>query len=61
VARTRRVNQAIKGEDVATMLLGHAGSATSVVDCLYATIQAVEPFPETVIEVDGTLGTVRLG
>lgn len=61
VARTRRINPAIKGEDVATMLLDHEGGTTSVVDCSYATIQAVEPFPETIVEVDGTLGTVRLG
>lgn len=57
VARTRRVNPAIKGEDVATMLLGHVGDVTSVVDCSYATIQTVEPL----VEVDGTTGTIRLG
>ena len=61
VARTRRVKPAIRGEDVATMLLGHVGDVTSVVDCSYATIQATEPFPETLLEVDGTAGTVRLG
>jgi predicted dehydrogenase len=33
---------------------------TSVVDCSYATHLAVEPFPETLVEVDGTLGTIRL-
>lgn len=59
-ARTRRVNPAIRGEDVATMLLGHAGGATSVVDCSYATVLAREPFPETLVEVDGSRGTVRL-
>ena len=59
-ARTRRVNPAIRGEDVATMLLGHAGGATSVVDCSYATVLAREPFPETLVEVDGARGTVRL-
>lgn len=61
MARTARVNARIKGEDVATMLLSHAGDVTSVVDCSYATIQAVEPFPETLIEVDGTAGSIRLG
>ncbi|MBV9653061.1 MAG: Gfo/Idh/MocA family oxidoreductase [Acetobacteraceae bacterium] len=60
VARTRRVNPAIKGEDVATILLDHAGRRTTVVDCSYATIQAVEPFPETIVEVDGGLGSIRL-
>ena len=46
-ARTRRVNPAIRGEDVATMLLAHAGDVTSIVDCSYATRLAQEPFPES--------------
>ena len=61
VARTRRVNPAIRGEDVATIMLGHAGDVTSVVDCSYATVLAEEPFPETLVEVDGSEGTIRLG
>jgi len=60
-ARTRRVNPAIRGEDVATMLLDHPGGVTSVVDCSYATRLAAEPFPETLVEVDGSAGTIRLG
>ncbi|TPI10491.1 Gfo/Idh/MocA family oxidoreductase [Mesorhizobium sp. B4-1-3] len=59
-ARTLRVNSAIAGEDVATMLIDHEGGATSVVDCSYATKLATEPFPETLIELDGTDGTIRL-
>ena len=59
-ARPSRVNPALRGEDVATMLLGHAGGATSVVDCSYATVLAREPFPETLVDVDGARGTVRL-
>lgn len=59
-ARTRRVNPAIRGEDVATMLLDHESGATSIVDCSYATRLAVEPFPETLVEIDGTEGSVRL-
>ncbi|MBZ9768899.1 Gfo/Idh/MocA family oxidoreductase [Mesorhizobium sp. CA6] len=59
-ARTARVNPAIAGEDVATMLMDHEGGATSVVDCSYATKLATEPFPETLIELDGTDGTIRL-
>ncbi len=31
-ARTNRVDPRVKGEDVATMLLGHAGGATSIVE-----------------------------
>ena len=59
-ARTRRVNPKINGEDVATILLDHENGATSIVDVSYATKQPVEPFPETLIEIDGTEGSIRL-
>ncbi len=59
-SRTRRINPRIKGEDVATMLLDHEDGTTSVVDCSYATRLAVEPFPETLVEIDGSEGTLRL-
>ena len=35
------------------MLLQHKGGAVSVVDCSYATPILPEPFPETLIEIDG--------
>ncbi|NTF90471.1 Gfo/Idh/MocA family oxidoreductase [Agrobacterium rhizogenes] len=59
-ARTKRVNPKIKGEDVATILLDHQNGATSIVDVSYATKLGTEPFPETMIEIDGTQGTIRL-
>lgn len=59
-ASTNRVNPKINGEDVATMLLAHQGGVTSVVDCSYATKRAPETFPETLLEIDGTEGTLRL-
>jgi D-apiose dehydrogenase len=59
-ATTKRINPKIKGEDVATMLLTHKGGATSVVDCSYATRRTPETFPQTLLEIDGTEGTVRL-
>ena len=59
-ATTRRINPAIKGEDVATMLLRHEGGATSVVDCSYATQRRPETFPQSLLEIDGPKGTVRL-
>ncbi|RUW94524.1 Gfo/Idh/MocA family oxidoreductase [Mesorhizobium sp. M7A.F.Ca.US.010.02.1.1] len=58
--RTMRINPGISGEDVATMLMDHNSGATSVVDCSYATKLATEPFPETLIEIDGSDGTIRL-
>ncbi|MGY5801069.1 Gfo/Idh/MocA family protein [Rhizobium sp. LEGMi12c] len=59
-ARTKRVNPKIKGEDVATILLDHESGATSIVDVSYASKLATEPFPETLIELDGTKGSIRL-
>lgn len=59
-ARTKRINQKIKGEDVATILLDHESGATSIVDVSYATKLGTENFPETLIELDGTDGTIRL-
>lgn len=59
-ATTRRINPRIRGEDVATILLEHAGGATSVVDCSYATRRQPETFPQTLLEIDGDAGTLRL-
>lgn len=59
-AHITRINPNIKGEDVATMLLNHGNGVASVVDCSYATRLEIEPFPETLIEIDGDLGTLRL-
>jgi len=59
-ARTKRVNPKINGEDVATILLDHESGATSIVDVSYATKQSIEPFPETLVEIDGTEGSIRL-
>lgn len=59
-ARTQRINPAIRGEDVATVLLDHADGAISVVDCSYASRLARESFPETLVEIDGSDGSLRL-
>ena len=60
-ARIKRVNPKIKGEDVATILLDHGHGVASIVDCSYATQNAEELFPQTLLEIDGTAGTLRLG
>jgi D-apiose dehydrogenase len=59
-ARIKRVNADIQGEDVATMLLDHGNGVASVVDCSYATQLEKELFPQTLLEIDGTGGTLRL-
>ncbi|WP_182087315.1 Gfo/Idh/MocA family oxidoreductase [Aureimonas sp. ME7] len=60
-ARTKRVNPKIRGEDVATMLLDHEAGFSSVVDCSYATRLETERFPQTLVEIDGSQGSIRLG
>jgi D-apiose dehydrogenase len=59
-ARMKRVNPNIKGEDVATMMLDHGSGVTSIVDCSYASIREVEAFPETLLGIDGTHGSMKL-
>jgi len=59
-ARTRRINPNIVGEDVVTVLLDHEQERTSIVDCSYATKLSEEPFPETLVEIDGSHGSIRL-
>jgi predicted dehydrogenase len=58
--RTKRVNSKIRGEDSASMLLQHKGGAVSFVDVCYATPILPDPFPETLIEIDGDRGAMRL-
>lgn len=59
-ATTARINPKIRGEDVATILITHESGMTSVVDCSYATQRSPETFPETLLEIDGDKGTLRL-
>jgi D-apiose dehydrogenase len=59
-ATIARVNPHIAGEDVATTLLTHESGVTSVVDCSYASRLPQELFPQTLLEVDGAEGTLRL-
>jgi D-apiose dehydrogenase len=59
-ARIKRVNPRIRGEDVATALLDHGNGVTSVVDCSYASLLENELFPQTLIEIDGNKGSLRL-
>ena len=59
-ARFSQVKEGIAGEDVATMMLGHRNGVTSVVDCSYASRLPRELFPETLIDIDASEGSVRL-
>jgi len=59
-ASTATVNPSIAGEDVATMLLVHENGVTSAVDCSYSSRRARELFPEVLVDVEGTEGSVQL-
>jgi predicted dehydrogenase len=59
-ATIQRINPKIGGEDVATILVAHENKWTSVVDCSYASARAEEVFPQTLVEIDGEHGSLRL-
>jgi predicted dehydrogenase len=59
-ARTQKTMQGAKGEAQATMSLAHSSGAVSAVTCTYTNRIDPDPFPETLIEVEGTAGTLHL-
>ncbi len=59
-AQTSRVRPTIRGEDSATMLLRHADGVVTVVDCSYSARRDPDTFPETLVEIDGSEGSIRL-
>lgn len=58
--QTHSIKPGIAGEDMATVLLHHVNGATSVNDFTYESRQARDPFPEVLLEVEGTKGSLRL-
>ena len=58
--QTQSIRPGIRGEDMATMMLRHANGATSVVECTYASKQDPDPFPETLVHLEGTRGSLKL-
>jgi predicted dehydrogenase len=59
-AETQQRNPQLRGEDTATILLRHASGAVSVVDCTYEARCLPDPFPETLVRVEGPKGCVIL-
>ena len=55
---TQRRNPKVRAEDTATMLLAHESGATSVVDCSYAARRSPDAFPETLMEIEGDMGSI---
>jgi predicted dehydrogenase len=58
--RTQRINPKVAGEDCVTIVLDHAGGAVSLVDFSFATRLSPDPFPETLVRIEGSKGTVQL-
>jgi predicted dehydrogenase len=56
----QRVNPRVKGEDVATVLLKMEGGATALVEVSYASRTTFDPFPQTLILLEGPLGRAEL-
>jgi predicted dehydrogenase len=57
---TQRRNPKVRAEDTATMLIRHVSGAVSVVECTYEAKKLPDPFPETLIEIEGPKGAVLL-
>ncbi|MEI9412442.1 Gfo/Idh/MocA family oxidoreductase [Mesorhizobium salmacidum] len=55
---TQRRNPKVRAEDTATMLLRHHSGAVSVVDCTYEARRDPDPFPETLVEIEGDKGSI---
>jgi len=58
--RTSRVHQEIKGEDVATVMLGMNSGATVNCNISYASPVEHDRFPETFIFIEGEKGSIEL-
>jgi predicted dehydrogenase len=59
-AETQHRNPKASGEDTATMVLKHAGGAVSVVECTYGAHRVPDIFPQTLVELEGTQGSIML-
>jgi predicted dehydrogenase len=59
-ARLQRVDPRVKGEDMATIMLGHRSGATSIVDFTYESRKQPDVFPQTLVTIEGTAGAIEL-
>jgi predicted dehydrogenase len=58
--QTQRIRPNVRAEDMATMMLRHVGGATSVVDCSYSSQLDPDPFPQTLLHLEGTRGSLQV-
>ena len=57
---TQSIKPGIAGEDMATVMLRHASGTVSLVDCTYEARRDPDPFPETLLEIEGRRGSLML-
>lgn len=55
---TQKRNPRIRAEDTATIMMKHASGAVSVVEATYAARRGNDPFPETLLEIEGDGGSI---
>jgi predicted dehydrogenase len=58
--RTQRLNPRVRGEDAATLLLDHADGAVSTIEISFFSKLDPDPFPETLVRIEGDAGTLDL-
>ena len=58
--RAQRINPEVAGEDCVTIILEHASGAVSLVDFSFFTKHEPDPFPQTLVRIEGTKATVEL-
>jgi predicted dehydrogenase len=58
--QTHRIHRDIRGEDVATVMMGMENGATVVCEMSYASRLEHERFPETYAFIEGELGSIEL-
>ena len=58
--RTQKTRSDIAGEDMASMMLGFSEGKTIIVDICYGSKQTQDIFPETLVCIEGTDGSVVL-
>lgn len=57
---TQRRNPKNSGEDTATTMLRHLSGAVSLVECTYEAKQLPDPFPQTLVTIEGERGSIVL-
>jgi len=57
-SETQKRNPIIRAEDTATVMLRHISGAVSLVEATYAAKRIPDSFPETLVEIEGTEGSI---